>query len=422
MFTTFFCSAMAQEPLQTERDSALAETIREAQTETSSMLRSTQSARMSRLRNTFQNTLSQHDFAAQFRTNSLGVINSKKESTMALENRLQGVFQFATNWQADFTWLQVQQLSKGSAPLQKTPRELPVLDALSLSYGKERSVETKVGLMTDAPLLKGDTLPSIFSGIAVLIHPVHQKVSLQKLIFQADFEHGWNSFTNDLSPEGLSTLQRTRPRLALSYKDTPLALAAKISLEWYSDSDSVLGRVLNQRASVLRNSSASVQETEKRWRLFVLSGTAEYETSRDQSFEVSGDRVTNTIGASTIPAWSIETGLNQSIPSGPSDVRLSAAIQRFSSPFGSIPQARLPLVINPGTHGTTTRAQVSWNPSSQNYGRLFFQIGYHRERPIGGSAVLHCTSTPQSIGTQPTQACSTLWGNLAWTLKLPTKL
>jgi hypothetical protein len=414
--------AAAIESLQTERDKALRETLHEANSENASILRASDSARMSRLRNRYKELLAKSDFAAQLSVTTVGSVNNSKKKAAAAESRLEGVFQFQSNWQTSFSWSVAQNLTADPAPIRQTAGELPSLEVLTLSYGKERSVETRLGLLSDTTLLQSDSLNPLFSGIAVLVHPVSQKMNPFGLLINADFEHGWNTFRNSANSEGFSSIQRTRPRFTVSYANSPFIFRSSLSLEWYSDTDAVFGSVLANRQTVQPDALKLYRLPETRWRLFGFSGSTRIDDGSNPSLSLSFERVTNSIGSSSRPAWSAESVVQKNFVMGSSSFGLRAGVLRFSTPAVAVPPARLPPLLNAGTQGTSARAEMIWSPDINITEEYVLQAGHHAESLLGQAGALHCSSTRGPPASNVTQICRTLWLTLAWTLKLPTKL
>lgn len=399
------------------------EILIEAATEPSSLLRSEQNARLSVLRNKYQSVLSADDFAAQVELAAVGASNSKQNNSAGLSARLQGTFQFNTHWQSDFAWLMARNLSAISAPVRQTQSEIPSLEFLTLSYGRHRSVETQLGLLNDSPVFRGEGVQPLFSGIAVHLHPVSQKISTQARV-QAEFEHGWNTFRNQFAAEAArSSLQRTRPRLFVAYASDSFNWKGSVALEWYSDSDAVLSRVRAQR---INNAPMSTRENndvrERRWRLFTASGEAIFNPSKERTMSFELERVTNTIGRSNIPAWSAAATLSQIFYLDASSLHATASYQKYSSPVGAVPSARLPLMINPGTRGSITTVEFRLASPHFEAQSLQLKLGLKDERLADRTGWLQCSLGSPVRGAEGTESCKTVWTSLAWSLKLPTKL
>ncbi|NBX16495.1 MAG: hypothetical protein EBR09_03925 [Proteobacteria bacterium] len=416
---SFFWGTADCSTLQTERDAALADTLQKANAEKPSLLRSGHSARMSLLRNDFRDILSKEDFAAQISLESASSLVTGNQASSGFAGRLQGVYQFATNWQGDFSWYLAQSLF-GSANQRQTAGELPVLDNLTLSYGKYRSVETTFGFLRDFPLLKGEAGRSIFSGIAVAIHPAFQKATAPNSGIEARIEYGLSDLSNPRTSGNSSSLQRARPHLTAKFESPPFRAKGDLALEWYSDSDGILGKVSPQRATDIFRASPLSPSEETRWRLFFLSTCFEYRPDGEDGVALTAERISNSIGASAVPAWSVEAAFSKELPTSGPAIRLRGVVQEFSSPSGTIPQVRLPILINAGTRGTSLKTEIEWNPTTENHSAISLSFGRHEEKVSGNPVPTHC-----SAGTDwspRTKSCRTLWINLAWALKLPTKL
>ena len=406
----------ASSPLQTQRDRELNEILSQTTDAASQPLLSERNAQLNILKREYLDRLNRPDWAGElFISNNTGW-GSSKNFFSGISGIFRDVLQFSENLQSQSAW-SFSGTQKSLVPVQfRTNSDLPTLDHLHVSYGKMRSIEVAIGLPEENALLFAGPARSIFSGITVTLHPLEQKLSPTTTQYSFQLEHGWASLLaapND--GPSRRKLQRTRPRFQLQWKYPSIDLKTFAALEWYSDSDGILGQITSHRPNALaeiRNSA------ERRWRLFQANAEIRFSPFADGTATLIFERVSNTIGSSSSPAWSLSSSLeSQFLKSGNTFTGQLGAIS-FRSPGGSIPPQRLPLEVTPGSEGIFLNAGARVSFAQLRNHEFHLKINSLTEWQSEGDASLHCDMWQQT----ETQKCSFHWLSLAWSLKLPTNL
>lgn len=415
--------ALAESTLQTQRDERLQKLRLEAISEEPSSLLSERSIRLSDLRNRYIDAMRQHAFAAEAQISSVSAITSSNTKASGIQALIDGVFQFNTNWRTDFGWHFGQKLTTHPTLIRETDSEIPTINHLTLAHGRERSVETSFGLFKDTPLLSGTSPQSLFSGASIKLHPLIQKLFPQSPQYQFELEQGWSSIRNS-SNENLArvSIQRTRPRLTMEIEKSNWNFSSAIALEWYSESEPILGKILAQRSAPARRTKYSIGEFETQWRLFSVALSSRLNQGSDLNLWTRVERVSNPIGKTTRPAWSVEFGSEKQFSLAREFLIGGAAVQFVESPAGAVPAARLPLEINPGTSAFQAAASLRWIPYLPTNQSVSIEIRRIQETLTDTEGWLHCPNTPTGFETPTTKTCTTGWVHLAWSLKLPTNL
>lgn len=406
----------APPPLQTQRDRELEQILSETSDATSHPLLSERNAQLNILKRAYLDRLNRPDWAGElFISNNAGWGSSKK-----FFNGMSGIFrnvlQFSENLQLQSAW-SFSGAEKGLVPVQfRADSDLPTLDHLLVSYGKMRSIEVAIGLPEENAILFAGAARSIFSGITMTLHPLEQKLFPSATQYSFQLEHGWASLLaapND--GPSRRKLQRTRPRFQLQWKFPSIELKTFAALEWYSDSEGILGQLTSHRPNALaeiRNSA------ERRWRLLQANAEVRFSPLADLTAVVIFERVSNTIGSSSSPAWSLSSSLERQFLQSGNTFTAQLGVVPFRSPGGSIPPQRLPLEVTPGSQGIFLNAGARAAFAQLSNHEFHLKINSLTERQSQRAANLHCTIWQQT----ETQKCSFYWLSLAWSLKLPTNL
>gem|GEM_PF-652036 len=406
----------APRPLQTQRDRELGEILSQTSDAASQPLLSERNAQLNILKREYLDRLNRPDWAGElFISNNAGWGSSKK-IFHGISGIFRDVLQFSENLQSQSAW-SFSGTQKSLVPVQfRADSDLPTLDHLLVSYGKMRSIEVAIGLPEENALLFAGAARSIFSGITVTLHPLEQKLSPTTKQYSFQLEHGWASLLAAPNDGPLRRkLQRTRPRFQLQWKFPSFDLKTFAALEWYSDSEGILGQITSHRPNALaeiRNSA------ERRWRLFQANAEVRFSPFTDGAATLVFERVSNTIGSSSSPAWSLSSSLeSQFLQSGNTFTGLLGAIS-FRSPGGSIPAQRLPLEVTPGSEGLFLNAGARVSLAQLRNHEFHLKINSLIERQSEGGTNLHCAIWQQT----ETPKCNFYWLSLAWSLKLPTNL
>lgn len=405
-----------QKPLQTSRDQELLEILART-TDTSNLQFLTErNAQINDLRRQYFEKFLRPDWVTEFSVVNTSGLTPNSDTFSGLQANFRSAMQFKGDWQLNSEW-SLLTLQKGLPPTQITSdSDLPTLELLEMSYGKMRSIELGLGLPEDHSLLHHSKARSIFSGLSIKLHPLEQKLTPTSPHYSFEFQHGW---VNLLSPievgPGRTKLQRTRPRFRFQWSPGQTAFAIASALEWYSDSDGALGRIIGRRPNALAEIENS---SESRWRLFHFDAQAQYLPNDDNSLTFSFQRVSNTLGMTSTPAWSLATRFEKIFSWSLGVLRPALGFNAFQIPAGSVPPLRLPLEFTPGTQGTLAQLEFTLNPYP--FLNSEFQLGAHvlSEQKLEGTRNLRC-----SLWTgNSAQTCSVGWITLAWSLKLPTNL
>jgi hypothetical protein len=412
-------------PLRTLRDEELSRILRNAANLQDTILLSNYAAQLAQLRNDYEATLNLNAFAARLESRSLTNWTKHQHPSSSLSGRLDGVFQFKGNWQADFGWYLGQFLTDRKNILRESQSEVPSLDVLSISYGKNRSTETTLGLLSDSPVLSGSHSQPLFSGLKIELHPLSQTLTPQEPAFQFSIEHGWNiSRGQHDSSASQHRLQRTRPRVWSSLQGASWKMESALALEWYSDPDGIFGRVRAQRRALSLGTDATLSTMEKRWRLFIFSMKNQWHLSNDSSVSILFERVSNSIGQSSSPTWALQSQAQWGWLLYDNQITAKASAQIFNSRLGAVPQARLPLEINPGTEGFNWKTGLTWSPRSKSQHSFSLEVGQffeNRTEPLG---LMHCDSEEESALERLNyrKNCKTNSFSIAWAMDVSPNL
>ncbi|MEN9809692.1 MAG: hypothetical protein RLZZ488_1259 [Pseudomonadota bacterium] len=394
--------------------------LREAAAENNSLMLAEKNARMTALSRQYREVLEQPDFAATAQLATEQFFDSSGGRAKSAEIRLDGIFQFASNWQTEFAWLSTFNFGNNAGIERQTPSEIPSLNHLSLSYGRNRSVEVKAGLLDDRPLLRGRQTQPVFSSVSLVIHPLSQMNDPNTSVVQFELEHGWNTFRTDSRKySSQEQIQRTRPRLNIAKEAYNWRSSGTLALEWYSDGAGLLGQVIAQRKKISAQKTLLSAAAERRWRLFSIELENSLRGPADTTMTATLQRASNSIGKSTRPAWSATLTGEKIVQLNSGMITAIADVQFFEAPFGALPQARLPMEINPGTRGQIGSLQVNWQRDMLKKETLSVAIGFMQEVGSDDLGWDHCGRSSR-VGT--TNPCRSGWVTLAWSLKLPTNL
>lgn len=410
-------------PLETRRDRNLAELLLQATNNPPALLLSEKTAQMNSLRNKYLDVLNSPDFVLRTELSSKSVGNSASSYSAGTEGLVEGVFQFGGNWRSDFSWGFSADLRGKPALTRHIQSSLPVMDTLTLSYGRERSVESTAGLLNDFPMLTGSKTQPVFSGLNIKLHPKRPRDPLGDVRAEFEIEHAWSEQRNAGSLSGFSTTQRTRPKLSLN-TDNPLwSLEASSMLEWYTDPDGIVGRIIaGRRMPAIASPEQSSLTNETRWRPLFLSLRGLAKLTDTMTISSRFARISNPIGDTTVPAWGVDTSLEKEDQLGGERVTSGLSLQVFRVPLGAMPMMRLPVEINPGTKGGIVQGFLSWLPSQLPDQVFSFILGQIQEDKLDSRGWLHC-QTGRSI-PQPanTAECKTWWFSVNWALISATNL
>lgn len=420
VFLSLWPAQISAGELRTDRDEKLLRLLREAATENTSLMLAEKNARMTALSRQYRAVLEQPDFVATTNLSAGQFFDSSGHMAKSAGLRIDGIFQFAGNWQSEFAWLSTHNFGNPAGIDRQTQSEIPSLNHLSLSYGRNRSVEGKAGLLNDRPILRGRPPQPVFSSVALIIHPLSQATDPSATVVQFELEHGWNTFRTDAKKDSShGQIQRTRPRLSIAKEYENWRSSGTLAQEWYSDSSGVLGQVLAQRKKVAAQKTLLSADAERRWRLFSFELESSLRGPADTTLAATLQRASNSIGKSTRPAWSATLSGEKLVQLKNGILTTAANLQFFESPSGSLPQARLPMEINPGSKGQVAELQISWQPNMLKKETISVSAGFIQEVVRDDLGWDHCG---RLITAATTNACRSGWVTLAWSLKLPTNL
>lgn len=417
-------SAIArEEQLETARDKNLKELLLKANGIPSFLLLAEKSAQMNAYRNKYLEVLKTPDYAARLDLSTRTAGNRGKQYSLNVDALLSGVFQFGGNWRSDFEWSMANSIKENSTLLNHNDTAIVRLNSLSLTYGRERSTESTIGLLDETPLLQGQGVYPGFSGARIRVHPKHPYEFRGELRAEFEIEHGLMTPRNPLQAGGFSSAQRTRPKVLLTIENTTWTFASSAMLEWYSDPDGIVGNISGGRTPPLPlNGSQAKQAPETRWRPFHLSLAGKSRLSPDLMLTGLFERVSNPIGESTRPAWSFDTGLENNGQIGGEHIKSNLSLQLFKAPAVSLPVMRLPLEMNPDTQGLVVRAALTWLPASLQNHSFSMNFGQIQETRIGNWGQDHCQPPLASFPRDTTDTCKTWWFSLKWSQKSVTNL
>lgn len=411
-------------PLKTGRDMRMENILQESGLENQSLLLAERSARLSALRNQYRDAFERPDLAAYLAVKSISSFDSQKRNASGLSAELHGLLQFGGDWQSQFGWYYAQSLSLTPSALRRTSAELPELNYAVLSYGRDRSVETRVGLLPDIPLLSGTSPQPLFSGISVALHPVSQKLSTNEPQVLFEIEHAWSHLFH--SPDvisGRASLQRTRPRLSAALEQSNWSISSHLGLEWYSDSQGILGRTIAQRPFDERYGQSNKDTQETRWRLFAASISGKLNHLHKRSVSFAAERVSNTIGRTSRPALSGDLNFHENFFLAKDNLTAGVTLRVFDIPRGSVPPARLPLELSPGSQGQMVNLSFGWNPKEHNNQSLQIELSRMSERQHPDPQyMMRCSGQSAAERTLSTESCITGMIHLTWTVNLVPNL
>jgi hypothetical protein len=420
--TPAFSSGRALQ-LETRRDKSLSELLFQATNYPPALLLSEKTAQMNSLRNKYLDVLNSPDFALRTELSSKFVGNTSSSFSAGTEGLVEGVFQFGGNWRSDFSWGFSADLRGQPALTRHIQTSLPVMDTLTLSYGRERSVESTVGLLNDFPLLNGSKTPPVFSGFNIKLHPKRPRDLQGDVRVEFEIEHAWSEQRSAGSLSGFSTAQRTRPKLSLNM-DNPLgSIEASSMLEWYTDPDGIVGRIIaGRRMPAIATLEQSSLANETRWRPLFLSLRGLAKLTDTMTISSRFSRISNPIGDSAVPAWGVDTSLEKEDQLGGERVTSGLGLQVFRAPIGAVPMIRLPVEINPGTKGRIVQGYISWLPSQLPNQVFSFLLGQIQEEKLDSPGWVHCQTGQSFPQPASTAACKTWWFSMNWALISATNL
>lgn len=417
---TILCSTgwtqHSPDPLRTQRDRDLDEILSLVPEPSEQPFLIERNTQLNNLRRQYLERIEQPDWAADLSLLNTTGLNTNSKLFTGTSGYFRNVVQFSANWQTNVGW-SFSGLQIGRVPTQySSDSDLPRLDHLQVTYGKQRSIEVSAGLPEEEALLLKQKAYSLFSGLSVQLHPLDHKLSTSSTQTTFIFEHGW---ANLLAPIGSGPsrkkLQRTRPKLSNVWKLNSSELKTVAALEWYSDSDGVLGRISGRRP----NAANEVENSnERRWRLFLLSADYVHSPWDDFSWGLSFQRVSNSLGKSASPSWSTSLNVEHQRQFQLFLLKPEFKITRFWSPAGAIPPLRLPLEMTPGSQGYLAHAGMSITSSASKNHEFYLSLNGLFQKQTETGVLLQCTLW----GQHDPQTCGFGWISLAWSLKLPTNL
>lgn len=306
-----------------------------------------------------------------------------RDPALAASFSLDSQIQLGNNFDAHAEWSVFYQ-PKNMTAMRKVPSFTPLLDSLTLSYGKMRTVEFTAGVPRDFGILINRPALSVFSGIAAKIHPLIDKVESSRSKFEFEIEHGW-SFLSDAHPKNLrlTQVQRTRPKINFSRKSRLATFKGSAALEWFTDPDGSINLLSSMHPHASRNSP---QDPPISWRLFVLQSSIEIFPTQRIFSEISASRVNNSLVNDALAGWSTSfaIGGRESYQQALASFKLSTTI--FKIPTNSLPSFRLPFDLSSGSTGSITDLGLSFHPSKIKSQAFTLQISYFRESPSSSAS------------------------------------
>lgn len=343
------------------------------------------------LKRNYIQTFSTPDWTTGLRLSTHFESQQLRDFALGTEFSLESQFQLGNNIDAQAEWSVLYQ-SKNMMALRKAPSFTPILDNLTLSYGKMRTIEFTVGLPRDFGILRDRPALSIFSGIAAKIHPLIDKVENNRGKIEFEVEHGW-SLLGNAHPKNskLTQVQRTRPKISFSGKSKYANYRGSAALEWFTDLDESMGLLSAMHRLESRNLHQAPQIN---WRLIVLRSNFEFFPTQHIFSEFSASRVNNSLADDAQPGWStsLAIGGREPFQQALASFKLSSTI--FKIPKNTLPSFRLPFDLTPNSTGIINDFSMSYRPSKGESQTLSLQISYFRESPsskASHSNVCHST-------------------------------
>ena len=403
-------------PLLTNRDTELREILLLTVDSSAHPFLSEKNAQLNNLRRQYFEKFNQTDWVTEISVSNTTGLGSNNRPFFGFVSNVRSLVQFSGNWELYSGW-SLLNVKKGKVPTQfVADSDLPTLENIEVTYGKMRSIEVGVGLPEEVALLHNSKTKSIFSGLSLKLHPLEQKITTTSPHYTFQFHHGWSNLMSPLDADSSRTkLQRTRPQFSFDWKPGQTEIYLSTGLEWYSDRSGALSRILGQRPNALSDIQNS---SERQWRLFQIDSQARYRTDSEAKFTVGFQRVSNTLGASSSPAWSLSGDVESNLPFSTLVLGPALGVTAFRIPSGSVPPFRLPLELTPGSVGTLTQFGLGISFPSMVHQSVRLSANFLTQHRIEPSGLLQCNLWEQKA----TQSCRFGWINLAWSLKLPTNL
>lgn len=414
-FLTLASDSANATPPETRRDRELHDILIQTREASKQTFLTEKSSQLNQLRRDYLARLARPDWAAEFKLTSRAGSAATRGSFAGLTSNLSTLLQFSENWQMHSSWSLSQAFTRFAPLQQRSASELPTLESLWLTYGKMRSVSLSAGLPVEKSLLLESNTRQYFSGLSVAIHPLEQKLTPDSLQSTFELEHGFSSLLNSArTGDERVEIQRTRPRLKLNWKLPALEIGVASSLEWYTDQQGKLRYIVGNRPDAQEENQSS---SENRWRLFSLESQLRWQ-SADSAATLKFERISNTLGASSIPAWSTSVGGEVQFQQSHGILTGVYGASYYRSPAAAVPTFRLPLEVNPETQGLMMTLGLNYF-SSVNPGSVF-SLGLTRslKRTLAPQTWTTCSKERQYTPT----LCRVDWMTLAWSLKLPTNL
>ena len=402
--------------LVTPRDLELNQLLQQTNQLEQESLLSERSARLNILRRRYTEIMERNTWALQSEIKNTSGFNDNQGVFSGFSGSLQGVFQFAENWQVNSAWLLAHQL-KNRNPIQRsTALQTINLENLMISFGKQRSVEANLGIRPDPALISGESTQPQLTEIAIRLHPLTQNISPQSQKYIFEIAHGWTSLRPPTpSPTERQQIQRTRPQIKFHLRKPKFEVDGQAALEWYTDRDALLGKIAAQRPHA---ESETLSSDESKWRLFALAAETRLRPNEDHTDTVRFERTSNSIGKNATPAWSLLNQFGQKYHFENGRLEVNFSLQFFQIPAGSVPPARLPLEISPATRGRIFRAGAAWLPAQAPQHQLSFEISQKSEHSLSTPVRLGCAT---SVSNE-SQSCRLAWITLGWSLIIAPNL
>ena len=387
------------------------------------LLLAEKTAQMNSFRNKYLEVLNSPDFAFRTELSAKSGGHSNESYSLGTRGFIEGVFQFEGNWRSDFSWEFSSDVIGKPSLTRQIQSSLPIMDSLTVSYGRERSVESTIGLLDDFPLINGNKCQSVFSGLSIKLHPKRPRDAQSDVRAEFEIEQGWSEQRNPGNVNGFSTAQRTRPKLTLNILNPLWSLELSSMLEWYSDPDGIVGRIIaGRRMPVSSVSNQSKQKSETRWRPLWLTLDGKAKLADAITLTSHFARISNPIAESAVPAWSVDAGLEKEDLLGNERLSSGLQLQVFRVPFSALPMMRLPIEINPGTEGRIVQGYVSWLPSRLPNQTFSITLGQILESKLDSQGWVHCQTGQSNPFADSTAGCKTWWFSMNWSLISATNL
>lgn len=335
--------------------------------------------------------------------------NPKRDHGIAAQLQSSSIFQLGNNFETKLGW-SVHALPNTQRLLPQEPSLAPRIHELTVGYGKLRTVELILGLPREFSILGGSELPSDFSGAAIKIHPLKDRIEPIGKRFEFEVEHGWAA--PPLERKSTKTnlhIQRTRPRLSFNSSGKSVSLSGQAMLEWYTDPDNQL-----ERLSLWRTRTPALPDDAiiSNWRLFALNSELKFNGISETYGHLKLESVRNTLAPDSKPSWNATGSIGRVFRFSEIAGKAQLSLSIFEVAENSIPAGRLPPVLNPKTQGGVAELSIAIEPSGKRDSELKFELTYLQDKAQNASSMERLCQGSDIVNKSD---CSTTALKLSWT-------